>query len=105
VFLQVDNAGAELVAKTLHPLLGRTVDSNFSETVRFVSQVSHVAESNGPGVQRMVTRLTDVDPSVRERFAQIATTLNQRAIMKAMSDPQPPTERFGELTREKEAVN
>ena len=102
VFLQVDNVGAELVAKTLHPLLGRTVDSNFSETIRFVSQVSHVAESNGPGVQRLVTRLTDVDPSVRERFAQIATTLNQRAIMKAMSEPKPaPTERLGELAREK----
>jgi hypothetical protein len=101
VFLQIDNVGAELVAKTLHPLMGKTVDSNFSETIRFVSQVSHVAESNGPGVQRLVTRLANVDPSVRERFAQITTTLNQRAIMKAMSEEQPePAERLGDLTRE-----
>ncbi len=101
VFLQVDRVGAELVAKTLHPLMGKTVDSNFSETIRFLSQVSHVAESNGPGVQRLVTRLTSVDPSVRERFAQITTTINQRAIMRAMTDgPQEPMERLGDLAGE-----
>lgn len=101
VFIQVDNVGAELVAKTLHPLMGKTVDSNFSETIRFLSQVSHVAESNGPGVQRLVTRLTNVEPSVRERFSQITTTLNQRAIMRAMTEGKlEPPERLGDLVRE-----
>ena len=102
VFIQVDNVGAEIVAKTLHPLMGKTVDSNFSETVRFLSQVSHVAESNGPGVQRLVTRLTNVEPSVRDRFSQIATTLNQRAIMRAMTEGrEDPAERVGDLVHEK----
>jgi hypothetical protein len=101
VFLQVDKVGAEIVAKTLHPLMGKTVDSNFSETIRFLSQVSHVAESNGPGVQRLVTRLTNVEPSVRDRFSQITTTLNQRAIMRAMSEArEEPAERLGELVDE-----
>ena len=77
VFIEIDNVGAEIIAKTLHPLMGKNVDSNFSETIRFLSQVSHVAESNGPGVQRLVTRLTNVEPGVRERFSEIATTLNQ----------------------------
>lgn len=88
VFLQVDNTGAEIVTRTLHPLMGKTVDSNFAETIRFLSQVSHVAESNGPGVQRLVTRLTNVDPTVLERFSRITTTLNQRAIMRTMSEGQ-----------------
>jgi hypothetical protein len=104
VFIQVDNVGAEIVAKTLHPLMGKTVDSNFSETVRFLSQVSHVAESNGPGVQRLVTRLTNVEPGVRDRFSQIATTLNQRAIMRAMTEGrEDPAERVGDLAHEKTA--
>jgi hypothetical protein len=98
VFVQLDNVGAELVAKTLHPLMGRTVDSNFAETIRFLGQVSHVAESNGSGMQRLVTRLTNVEPTVRTRFAQIATTLNQRAIMRSMADsPSDPAERVGDL--------
>ena len=105
VFIQVDNVGAEIVAKTLHPLMGKTVDSNFSETIRFLSQVSHVAESNGPGVQRLVTRLTNVEPSVRERFSQITTTLNQRAIMRAMIGRQGGTGRTGRRSRARDRVD
>ncbi|MHB8865171.1 MAG: hypothetical protein ACYC6N_22550, partial [Pirellulaceae bacterium] len=102
VFVQLDNVGAEIVAKTLHPLMGRTADSNFAETIRFLGQVSQVAEANGPGVQRLVTRLTNVEPTVRTRFSQIASTLNQRAIMRAMAESQPEaTERVGELMNEK----
>ncbi len=98
VFLQLDNAGAEIVARTLHPLLGKTADANFLETVRFVSQVSHVAETNGPGVQRLVTRLTNVEPTVRDRFGQLAMTLHQRAIMRALANtPEEPAARLGEL--------
>ncbi|MHB8972424.1 MAG: hypothetical protein ACYC3X_20930 [Pirellulaceae bacterium] len=98
VFVQLDNVGAEIVAKTLHPLMGKTADSNFGETVRFLGQVSHVAESNGTGVQRLVTRLNNVDPTVRTRFLQIATTLNQRAIMRSMAESPPePAERVGDL--------
>ncbi|MCU0962617.1 MAG: hypothetical protein MUF48_21180 [Pirellulaceae bacterium] len=101
VFLQLDNAGAEIVARTLHPLLGKTADSNFLEALRFVSQVSHVAETNGPGVQRLVTRLSNIEPTVRDRFAQLATTLHQRATMREMANaPEEPAARVGELATE-----
>ncbi len=98
-FVQLDNVGAELVAKTLHPLMGKTADSNFSETMKFVGQVCHVAESNGPGVQRLTTRLDKVEPNVRARFAEIANTLNQRAIMREMAETSSmPEDRLGDLT-------
>ena len=87
VFVQLDKVGAEIVAKTLHPFLGRTVDTNFSESARFVSQVSHVAESNGPGVQRLVSRLKNVEPEVRTQFARITSAINQRALLKRFSTP------------------
>ncbi len=88
VFVQLDNVGAEIVAKTLHPLMGRTIDNNFAESARFVGQVSHVAETNGPGVQRLVSRLDNIDPSVRTQFAQITSNMNQRAALRNMGSPE-----------------
>jgi len=84
VFLQLDKVGIEIVAKTLHPLMGRTVDTNFSQSARFISQVSRVAETNGPGVQRLVSQLTKVQPEVRTQFAKIASSVNQRATLDKM---------------------
>jgi len=88
VFVQLDNVGAEIVAKTLHPLMGKTADSNFVESTRFLSQVSQVVETNGPGIQRLAGRLLNVEPTVRNRFAQIAATINQRAIMHSVIAPE-----------------
>lgn len=82
VFLQLDRVGVELVAKTLHPLLGRTIDTNFAESARFVGQVSFVAENNGPGVQRLASRLDNVQPQVRAKFARLASSINQRAALR-----------------------
>ncbi|MFO7903737.1 MAG: hypothetical protein ACQESR_09220 [Planctomycetota bacterium] len=82
VFLQLDRVGVELIAKTLHPVLGKTVDTNFSESARFVSQVSFVAKNNGPGVQDLVSRLDKVQPEVRAKFARITSAINQHATLK-----------------------
>ena len=69
VFVQLDNVGAEIVAKTLHPLMGKTADSNFAETDRFLGQVSHVAESNGTGrATSCHSTRTTWSPTVRTRF-------------------------------------
>jgi hypothetical protein len=82
VFVQIDNLGIEVIAKTLHPLLGRTADNNFVESTKFLSQVSRVVETNGTGVQRLATRLTNIDPAVRQKFAELASEINQEAILR-----------------------
>lgn len=82
VFLQLDRVGVELVAKTLHPVLGKTVDTNFSESTRFVSQLSFVAKNDGPGIQHLVSRLDQVQPEVRAKFARITSTISQHATLK-----------------------
>ncbi len=84
-FVKMDNAGVEILAKTLHPLLGRTADSNFTESTRFLSQISRAVESNGPGVQRLTTRLKNVDPNVRAQFTSLTTEVSQRAVLRAMA--------------------
>lgn len=81
-FLQLDQTGAEVVARTLQPLIGKTADHNFGETLTFVSRVSQAVEKNPTGVQRLATRLTGVDPAVREKFVAVATAVNHRAMLR-----------------------
>ncbi len=73
VFLQMDNSAIDLVAKTVQPLLGRSMDHNFIESLRFVQRLSQTAAQNPVGMQRLARRLESVQPEVRERFAVVAS--------------------------------
>jgi hypothetical protein len=89
VFARLDNAGVELLAKTLNPLVGKTADYNFVETAKFVSQLSQASEKNGPGVQRLAANLTGIDPQVRDAFARYTDIVYQRGVLRQneSSDP------------------
>jgi hypothetical protein len=91
VFAKMDNAGVELLAKTLNPIVGKTADSNFIETSKFVSQLSQAAESNGPGMQRLAANLAGVQPVVRQAFAQYADVVYQRSLLRQSSPLDPLT--------------
>jgi hypothetical protein len=82
VFIQIDQIGAELVAKTLQPLVGKAADINFEESSIFVGRVSQAAESNGPGMQRLAAKLKNVTPERRTEFADVAAAVSQRATMR-----------------------
>ncbi|MFO0901682.1 MAG: hypothetical protein U0939_01710 [Pirellulales bacterium] len=84
-FLQLDQTGAEVVVRTLQPLIGKTADHNFGETLLFVSRVSQAVEKNATGVQRLASRLNGVEPSVREKFVTVATAVNHRATLRQPS--------------------
>lgn len=71
VFVEIQNVGVDLVAKTLHPLMGKTADHNFAESARFVSQVSEQAKHNPIGMQRLAARLTKVHADVRQEFVDL----------------------------------
>ena len=91
VFLTVDNVGVDLLARTLHPLVGSTADTNFEEAAKFVGRISQTAESNAPGLQRLAEKLTDCQPSVRERFAAVAGLVQQRAAIRSTTGEAPHT--------------
>jgi hypothetical protein len=82
VFLQLDHPGAELLAKTLHPLVGKAADHNFAESTAFLGTVSQAAERNGPGMEQFAARLTRVAPEVRERFASLAASVGYKAVLR-----------------------
>lgn len=91
-FVDFDNVGAEILAKTLHPLIGKTADFNFTETAQFVGQVSRASETNGPGMERLAAKLTKLDPAVRKSFADYTDVVYQRAVLRrAVQVPSPAT--------------
>lgn len=82
IFLQIDNAGADMIARTLAPWVGKVADANFSESCKFTGRISQTAEQNGPGMQRLADKLTNVEPEVREQFARVSAAVQQRAAVR-----------------------
>ncbi|MEM6799069.1 MAG: hypothetical protein AAF589_06100 [Planctomycetota bacterium] len=64
-FIRFEQASADLIARTLQPLLNRTADHNFTETMKFVSTFSQTRDRNPEGVARLAGRLENVDEEVR----------------------------------------
>jgi hypothetical protein len=79
VFVSIGSIGAELVAKTLQPVIGKTADQNFVESTKFLGQISQQAAINRTGMQRLSTRLNRVDPRVAQEFSRISLAANDRA--------------------------
>ena len=80
VFLQLDNVGADLIARTFAPWVGKVADANFAESCKFAAKVSQTAEHNGPGMQRLADKLKSVQPPVRDEFVRVSTAVQQRAV-------------------------
>src|SRR5207237_83294 len=95
VFLTVDNAGLDLIAKTLAPLVGSTADSNFADTAKFLSRVSLTAEQNGAGLQRLAGKLTKVEPAVREQLVDLTAKVQERAALRNASASVQPAGKTG----------
>lgn len=89
VFLVVDNAGADLLTRTLSPLMGNTAEANFEESAKFLSRLSQTAETNASGIHRLSEKLTACDPTVREQFAQVASVVYQRAAIRSTTTDVP----------------
>lgn len=71
VFVRLEHAGVEMLAKTFQPLVGRVADHNFKETTAFLSSLSYTAAVNPPKVDRITTRLVRVPDNVRAGFSQL----------------------------------
>ena len=77
-FVRFDNLGADLVARTLSGIIGRSADNNFIETARFIAQVNQAAEKNVAAMVDVAERLPQVDLTRRRQFAQLIETVSQR---------------------------
>jgi hypothetical protein len=78
-FISIAPVGAELISKTVSPLVGKTVDNNFVQTLAFVGSLSRTAEVNDRGVRHLATKLAHVHPDVRVQFAEVAADIGQKS--------------------------
>jgi hypothetical protein len=71
VFVKLDSGPVDLAARTLHPLFIRNADYNFVETANFVARLSAAARESPNGLQRMISQLTRLHPTVQQGFSQV----------------------------------
>ncbi|QDU76952.1 hypothetical protein Pan97_40100 [Bremerella volcania] len=81
VFVKFESRGADFLARTLHPLIGKTADYNFAETSSFIGKISQNAEDNVIGMHNLVSRLQKVDPTIRKQFGDVVTRVYQRKVV------------------------
>jgi len=75
-FIHIDRTSIELFAKAVHPLVGRTADRNFGDTLQFISNLSGEAEARPETIEKLVTRLPRVSPQRQQQFIRIAYQCN-----------------------------
>jgi|GEM_PF-1241357 len=71
-FVHVDRAGLQLFAKVIHPWVGITADRNFSDTLTFISHLSHTAEVRPEKIGKLASKLAGIPPVRRQQLVRIA---------------------------------
>jgi hypothetical protein len=71
VFIRLDDVAADVLARTLKPLIGKLIQYNFEQSSGFIEQIHEAAENRQPGMERMVSRMTHVEPTVKDRFVHL----------------------------------
>jgi len=82
-FVHLERGGLEIVAKALQPLIGRSADVNFAESLAFVSSLSRTAEINPAAMDRIAQRLDGVDENVRDRLSLLSSEVAERSVRSA----------------------
>jgi hypothetical protein len=85
-FISVEPIGAELLTKTVSPLLGHTADTNFVLSAAFLGSLSRTAEVNSRGIRALAVRLDRVQPEVRSQLAVLAEEVNEKAAVASRSE-------------------
>jgi hypothetical protein len=78
IFLRVDNLAADMIARTLQPMVGRTADHNFQESLLFLQAFSETAAHDPQRVENLVQQLKQVEPTTRHHFKQVVATVPVR---------------------------
>jgi len=78
VFLRLDGAALDFLARTFHPLFGKSVDTNYLETAKFLQRLSATAQRNPAGMLGLARSLDDLEPATRDQFSQISMNVGER---------------------------
>lgn len=91
-FLKFDNLGADLLARTLSGIIGKTADHNFSETAKFLSQISNASVRDPARMRDLALELPQVNQPTRKAFADtiIDVAARNRSLLSKRSDRELP---------------
>jgi hypothetical protein len=70
-FLQLEQMGAAVLARTFQPLVGHAADHNFRETALFMQRLNGAAATNQSFIHEIADQLADVPAEDRERFSEL----------------------------------
>jgi len=79
-FVQLDNVGVEVFAKTFQSVIGGIADHNFRETTSFAAKVSEAAEETPDNIHRLASRLDAVTPETKRKFTTIGDRIGSAAL-------------------------
>ena len=82
-FIHIDRASLELFAKAVHPLVGKTADRNFVDTMQFISSMSQAAETRPATIARLTESLSDVPHQSKSQLIDIVYDCSQDAAARA----------------------
>ncbi|MEM0927581.1 MAG: hypothetical protein AAGJ83_16160 [Planctomycetota bacterium] len=88
-YVKFESLGADLIARSLGGLIGKSADHNFAETAKFIGQISTACRTNPEGLAALVTQMNQVDPEMRQEFTTIIANVARRSRQAPML--QPPT--------------
>jgi hypothetical protein len=87
-FVQLDNFGVEIIAKTFHAALGNIADHNLKEITGFVSSVHQAAETAPENLERITVRCNRIPDQTKHDFLTIADRVYEQAMgREAMAPP------------------
>ena len=82
-YIKFESLGADLIARSLGGLIGKSADHNFVETAKFISQISQACETNPNGMMDMVDRMPQVDAETKAEFARVIANVSRRFVARA----------------------
>ncbi|NLF06425.1 MAG: hypothetical protein GX594_00370 [Pirellulaceae bacterium] len=85
-FINVEPIGAELLTKTVSPLVGKTADNNFLQSAVFLGSISRTAEVNCDGIKALALKLENVHPQTRLQLAMLAEEVKEKSSSVASRD-------------------
>ncbi|QDS98745.1 hypothetical protein HG15A2_20280 [Adhaeretor mobilis] len=76
-FVRLNRPSMELLARAVHPFVGKTTDRNFVDTMNFVGNLSYAAERRPESIAQLSDGLENIGPARRQKFVQVAHQCSQ----------------------------
>jgi len=86
-FIQINNVGADVLAKLFYASISKIADSNFEVTTSFVGQVSEAASRNPIALKGMAEEITTIRPEVCDEFCDLVDRVEARVARRNQPKP------------------